>query len=45
MSWTPYENFPDLSGANLICFDTETKEIEMIPLHSDIHIVPDRAKE
>jgi len=26
-------------------FDTETREIEMIPLHSDIHIVPDRAKE
>lgn len=26
MSWTPYENFPDLSGANLICFDTETKD-------------------
>lgn len=26
MSWKPYENFPDLSGAKLICFDTETKD-------------------
>lgn len=24
--WTPYENFPDLSGAKLIAFDTETKD-------------------